>query len=134
VQSPGFVFRDVVDIIDPFFDVDQPPIGPLVDELELLLTGARLADLQLLAACLDQDIRLPSGASGIDAVAALLYGLINEPGFDLAGKLQSVELLADPQVAQILDAVVTRLETDSALREAMKPGVRFLLTSAFAPG
>lgn len=138
LNSPNFVFADLTALIEPLFDLDAPPFDVLVAELELLLTAENLVTVRALTVCLDQQIVVASGRTGTEALGALVYDLITDPQIRLGERLgelePALEVLDDPRVRAALDAILGRLQSDEAVREGLKPGIRFLLAPEHVSG
>jgi len=138
IDNPNFVFDDLVALLDPIFDLETPPFSTLLPELQALLTGESLERLRVLTRCLDEQIVVGDGVTGTEAIGALLYDLLTSPEIQLSTRLDELEpalvVLDDPRVRAALTAIVGRLQTDDAIREGMKPAIRYLLGPDVAPG
>ena len=138
VNSPNFVFDELVTLIEVFVDVDAPPFDVFLPQLRVLLSDENLPTVRALTVCLDEAIIIRPGVSGSDAVGALLYGLLNADNVDLISLFDqlggAITLLEDPDTRALLDAVILILQENDDVREGIKPLIRFLMQPEYAPG
>lgn len=140
INNPNFVFQDLVDLIDPFFDTSQPPISGLITELQFLMTGDNLVTIRVLTTCIENDIEVldnnGDSVTGSFVIGALLYGLITEAGLtDALDQLgPALALLQQPEVQSLLNAIIDHLANDEATREGLKPLLLFLLRPEHVQG
>jgi hypothetical protein len=138
LNSPNFVFDDLIALIDPLFDLDQPPLDALLPPLRRLMSGDNLTTIRALTVCLEDAIVTRDGQRGSEALGALLYGLLQAPGVDLGALLLSLDpalnLIQDPNTIGLLDAMLTLLQRDDRTRDGLKPALLTLISPALAPG
>ena len=139
INNRNFLVTDLIALVEPLFDVSQPPLSTLVSEFVVLLTGQNLEIVRAVTRCVDETIVVgQSGQTGTEALARLVYRSLTDPSLDVVSPVQNLsptaELLEDPMTQAVFGAVLARLLEDDALREGMKPGVRFLLRPDYSPG